>query len=72
MMKDLIKIFPSLGTTSAFPAKNSVYKNNANPTVVNGTAHKGKMCIVWPDPCSLMSIKTPLDNIRKITYREIK
>lgn len=46
MMKDLIKIFPPLGTSSAFSTMNSIYKNNAIPTVVNGTTHKGKVCIV--------------------------
>lgn len=46
MMKDLIKIFSPLGTSSAFFTMNSIYKNNAIPTLVNGTAHKGKVCIV--------------------------
>lgn len=46
MMKDLIKIFPPLGTSSAFPTMNSIYKNNAIPTPVKRTSHKGNVCTV--------------------------
>lgn len=64
-MKYLVRISPSLGTSSAFSTKSSIYKNDGIPTLVNGTAHKGKVCVVWPDLCSLMPIQTPLDNLRK-------
>lgn len=46
MMKYLIRISPSLGTSSAFSTKNSIYRNDAILTLIKGAAHKGKVCVV--------------------------